>query len=292
MINCKFIKTLVVGAALTCLFSVSALATSDGAGNVNANNVNLRSDTGTNSSIIKTVAKDSQLVVLSRENNEWYKVWTGGSEGYMSAGYINYSETLDASFGKGTINGSNVRMRAGAGTDTNILGKYNTGDVMNVSGVSGNWYKVSVSGANGFVHSDYLTLENQTATSTQTATGNAIVDSASKYMGVPYVWAGTSPKGFDCSGFVFYVFQENGYKTNRTAAALYKDGSAVDRSQLQAGDIICFYNGGYSYIGHVGIYIGNNQFIHASSGGGKVVIDSLSTAYYNNHYYGARRIAG
>ena len=103
--------------------------------------------------------------------------------------------------------------------------------------------------------------------------------------------AGSNGKGSVCA-YLAGILQENGYKTNRTAASLFNNGTYVERSSLQPGDIICFYNGGYSYIGHVGIYIGNNQFIHASSSCSKVVIDSLSTAYYNNHYYGARRIAG
>ena len=73
-------------------------------------------------------------------------------------------------------------------------------------------------------------------------------------------------------------------------ASLFSDGAYVDRSLLQPGDVICFYSGSYGYIGHCGIYIGDGQFIHASSSAGQVVIDSLSEGYYNSHYYGARRI--
>lgn len=291
----KYIKSFAIGAVMTCLLTVSAFATSDGGGTVNANSVNLRASAGTGSAIVKTVAKGSPVVVLNRESNEWYKIWVDGAEGYMSTDYIEYKEWIDASFGEGTINGSTVRLRASASTDGAILGYYDSGTVMKVIGVSTEWYMVEYYGTIGYVHSDYMTLKNQSATapvSTSASTGGqAVVDTAMKYMGVPYVWAGTSPNGFDCSGLVYYCFKENGYSTNRTAASLYNNGIAVDRSQLQVGDIICFYNGGYSYIGHVGIYIGNNQFIHASSSNGKVVIDSLSTNYYNNHYYGARRIA-
>jgi len=287
------IKTLVLGLMLSCLFTVSAFAANEGAGTVNASSVNLRTEATTKSAVIASVAKDTPVVVIDRSNSDWYKVWVNGSQGYMSSGYISFAESMDASFGKGTIQGSTVRMRAGAGTDSKTMGYYNTGTQMDVTGVQGNWYKVSYNGSTGYVHSDYMALSNQKLSAPAASySGNPIVDTAYKYMGVRYVWAGTSPKGFDCSGFVYYVFQENGIKTNRTAASLYKNGSYVERRDLQPGDIICFYNGGYSYIGHVGIYIGNNEFIHASSAGGKVEIDSLESNYYNNHYYGARRITG
>ena len=289
----NFFRSLVVGAVFACLFTVSAFAANEGAGTVTANNVNLRSGAGTSSAVIASVAKDAPVVVISRADSSWYKIWTGGSEGYMSADYISFAESMDTSFGKGVIRGSSVRLRSAPSTDSSILGSFNTGAAMDIIGVSGAWYKVNSGGTVGYVHSDYMALANQTLPTPVASTpGDQIVTTAKKYMGVPYVWAGTSPKGFDCSGFVYYVFQENGYKTNRTAASLFNNGTYVERSSLQPGDIICFYNGGYSYIGHVGIYIGNNQFIHASSSSSKVVIDSLSTAYYNNHYYGARRIAG
>ena len=287
------IRTLVLGALLSCLLTVSAFAANEGAGTVNASSVNLRSGIGTSSPVIASVAKDTPVVVISRADSSWYQVWTAGSQGYMSASYIDFTETMNAAFGKGSIRGSSVRLRSAPSTESNVLGSFDTGAVMDIIGVSGAWYQVNYNGTVGYVHSDYLALANQALSVAAASTpGDQIVSTARQYLGVPYVWAGTSPKGFDCSGFVYYVFQQNGYKTNRTAASLFSNGTYVERSALQPGDIICFYNGGYGYIGHVGIYIGGNQFIHASSSSGKVVIDSLSTAYYNNHYYGARRIAG
>jgi cell wall-associated NlpC family hydrolase len=92
-----------------------------------------------------------------------------------------------------------------------------------------------------------------------------------KYLGTGYVWAGTSPNGFDCSGFVYYVYKECGYSINRTAATIYENGVSVEKLDLQVGDVICFSTT-YSWgIGHVGIYIGNNEFIHSSSAHGGVV---------------------
>lgn len=119
---------------------------------------------------------------------------------------------------------------------------------------------------------------------------SSIVSVAQNYLGVPYVWGGTSPSGFDCSGFTQYVFRQCGYSINRTAAAQYSNGSYVSYDSLQSGDLVFFANT-YSASGitHVGIYIGGGQFIHAANGG--VKISSLSESYYSSRYYGARRIA-
>lgn len=122
------------------------------------------------------------------------------------------------------------------------------------------------------------------------ASSSDIVSVAKQYLGVPYVWGGTSPSGFDCSGFTQYVFKKCGYSLSRVASSQYGNGTAVSYSNLQAGDLV-FFSGTYSASGitHVGIYIGGGQFIHAASGG--VKITSLSTSYYSSRYYGACRVA-
>jgi len=288
-------RRLLAAALLGCCLNLPAIA-AEGGGTVNAADVNLRTAAGTDSAIVTTVAKSTPVVVLDRQNKNWYRVLATGKEGYMSADYIDYAEKLEAAFGRGTVSGDTVRFRSGPGTSAAVLGFCSAGAELDVLGVEGAWYKVSRQGAVGYVHSDYVVLPGQSLATAVAATvpqsaGSTIVATASQYMGVPYVWAGTSPKGFDCSGFVYYVFKENGYATNRTAASLFNNGTYVERSQLQPGDVICFYSGGYGSIGHVGIYIGENQFIHASSSQGRVTIDSLATGYYNSHYYGARRIA-
>ncbi|MCD8322435.1 MAG: NlpC/P60 family protein [Oscillospiraceae bacterium] len=89
---------------------------------------------------------------------------------------------------------------------------------------------------------------------------------------------------------MYYVYKQCGYSITRTASSQNSDGTYVSRDNLQPGDIIVFYNSAMTAIGHVGIYIGDGQFIHASSGSGKVVISDLSSTYYNSHYYSARRI--
>jgi len=116
---------------------------------------------------------------------------------------------------------------------------------------------------------------------------NTIVKTAFKFMGVPYVFGGSTPNGFDCSGFVQYVFRLNGIKVPRMAHHQYYAGTPIKKSQIRPGDLVFFetYTAGIS---HVGIYIGNSRFIHASSRGA-VRINSLKERYYTNRYRGAAR---
>jgi cell wall-associated NlpC family hydrolase len=111
-----------------------------------------------------------------------------------------------------------------------------------------------------------------------------VVGIAMRYLGVPYVWGGSSPGGFDCSGLVVYVFGQIGISLPHSTYSLWNVGSAVSRDQLQAGDLVFF-----SGLGHMGIYIGGGQFIHAPHTGDVVKISSLS-GYYSSNYMGARRV--
>jgi len=116
------------------------------------------------------------------------------------------------------------------------------------------------------------------------AVGGSVVSIAERYLGVPYVWGGASPSGFDCSGLVMYVYAQVGVSLPHNAAAQYGYGTPVSMSQLQPGDLVFFYS-----LGHVGIYIGGGQFIHAPHTGDVVKISPLS-GYYASVFTGARRI--
>ena len=115
-----------------------------------------------------------------------------------------------------------------------------------------------------------------------------IISSAMDYMGVPYVFGGTTPYGFDCSGYVQYVFANAGVSLPRTADVQYEEGTPISIAELVPGDLVFFTT--YTYgASHVGIYVGDSNFIHASSSRG-VTISSLNESYYSTHYIGARRI--
>lgn len=118
---------------------------------------------------------------------------------------------------------------------------------------------------------------------------SSIIASAKKQIGVPYVYGGTTPKGFDCSGFLQYVFAQNGFKIPRLADDQYALGKkTTSRSQLEQGDLVFFATEGKD-VSHCGIYLGNNQFIHASSSKG-IRIDSLDDVYWKPRYFGGKHI--
>ncbi|SIT69254.1 C40 family peptidase [Edaphobacillus lindanitolerans] len=120
----------------------------------------------------------------------------------------------------------------------------------------------------------------QTSAPSSTASTSNIVSIAKKYQGVPYKWGGTTPSGFDCSGFIYYVLKEAGLSNSRATAAGYYDRSFSVKSP-QAGDFVFFRGtyGGANNVSHMGIYLGNNQFIHASSSQG-ITISNVNDSYW------------
>jgi peptidoglycan DL-endopeptidase CwlO len=114
--------------------------------------------------------------------------------------------------------------------------------------------------------------------------GRRAVTIGLRYLGVPYRWGGASPAGFDCSGFVMYVYGRVGMALPHNGAMLWGKGRTVRRSELEPGDIV-FFNG----LGHVGIFIGRGRFVHSPHAGDVVKISQLSESWYRTSYVGARR---
>ena len=152
------------------------------------------------------------------------------------------------------------------------------------------WYSVTCQyGTEGYIRSDLLVLTDNPSSSN----GSSIVDIAMQHLGTRYVYGGSSAGGFDCSGFVTYVCKHFGYSVNRTASAQMDNGTAVSKSQLQPGDLVMFKKSGTGSkrASHVGIYIGNNQFAHASTPTVGVIVSDMDSAYYGTGFVGARRLA-
>lgn len=349
-------KKKIIGFCLSAMLAAAALSTSAEAANLGGATVNtglrLRSGAGTNYETMAVANQNDKVIVKEAAANGWYQVIYNGTEGYMSGKYLTRSEVVNANFGTGTIKGTAVRLRADASTSSKVLGSFNTGVKMTVTGVSGPWYKVNYNGTTGYVYSDYLVIERQAATQTGTIKGTevrfrasastsskilgsfntgtkltvlgtegdwyqvryngtvgyvhskyvvigdsstgvsaaALINTAKSYLGVPYVYGGSTPSGFDCSGLVQYVFNQHGITLHRVASQQYSyDGVAVSKSNLQPGDLL-FFSSSDKSVGHVGLYIGDNQMIHASSGSGKVIISNITSNYYVNNYVGAKRV--
>ena len=119
--------------------------------------------------------------------------------------------------------------------------------------------------------------------------GAQIVQMAQQYMGTPYAWGGSSPGGFDCSGFIYYIYSQFGISLPRMSDGQFEVGRAISGDNLLPGDLVFFttYEPGSS---HVGIYLGGGLFIHASSAAGEVTITPLGKSYYQERYLGARRV--
>jgi cell wall-associated NlpC family hydrolase len=123
------------------------------------------------------------------------------------------------------------------------------------------------------------------------ASGEAIVNYAQKFKGTPYELGGESPRGFDCSGFTWYVFNhEAGMDIGRTEDEQWKQGNSVSRDAWQPGDLVFFENTFERGLSHVGIYMNGENFIHAENDDTGVVVSSMSSDYYKSHYAGARRL--
>lgn len=137
------------------------------------------------------------------------------------------------------------------------------------------------------VFAAFMIFASPVTNEAEAATYNELTTTASQYIGTPYVYGGTTTRGFDCSGFTQRVFSDLGIKLNRTSSAQYSQGTAV--TNLLPGDLVFFNTSGRG-VSHVGIYIGNNQFIHSSTSKG-VIISGLGENYWSKRYVGAKRIA-
>ena len=200
------------------------------------------------------------------------------------------------------VTASKLNVRAYPSTDEHgtILGKLSYGATVTVTGKSSSWYRIKYND-NGVTCDAYVSREYVDTTPTGNGSGSTggtssgsgtatdIANFAMSFVGYSYVWGGMSPStGFDCSGLMYYVLTQYGYSMKRVANDQMTQGTAISRDNLQVGDLVFFGYG--SYANHVGMYIGNGNFVHASTPSTGVRVNSLNETYYNTRYIGARRI--
>ena len=235
-----------------------------GYGKVTGDRVNLRAGASTSSKVVTTASKGDKAYIIGL-NKGWYKVIYGSNICYIRSDYLELTE-----YPYENQKSPNTPKFFRLGKSTGVA--------------------PSASALNGSTSSG-STSSGSTGSTATTVDGQAIVNKAKQYLGTPYVYGGASPSGFDCSGFVYYVLKSLGYSPYRTPTDQYTQGTYVSKANLQPGDIVFFHGTYTSGISHVGIYVGDGQFIHSPNSRSVVSYADLTTGYWANHYYGARRMS-
>lgn len=194
----------------------------------------------------------------------------------------------ESSFQPGLIKGNGVNFRAEPDLDSRVISVLNQGSQVTIMEETEGWCKAQLAdGRTGWIHRRFVTLLPLNSVNSR----KELIEYAKRFLGTPYVYGGDSIRGFDCSGFTKYVFSKFGFKLPHRAKQQTKDGVVISsKAELLPGDLVFFKTKGSGSVNHVGIYLGENQFIHAASGHGAVRISSLDSGYYLNYYVGARRL--
>ncbi|QUW21233.1 C40 family peptidase [Sporosarcina sp. Marseille-Q4063] len=283
-------------------------------------NTNVRTDAGTKNKIIITAKKGSTATATHQKTvgkETWYNVNVSGKSGWVLSTLLTPATVAKApakapaktaapkapakvvtNLGAFTTK-YNSNIRSNAGTTNKILTTAKKGtnvtatDQKKVGKTT--WYKVSANGKTGWVSADLLAKATTTATAkaapaktitkvSNTTFSSNLVANAMKLRGVPYRYGGSSTSGFDCSGYVQYVYKQSGKSIPRDTLGQYAATKKV--SNPQPGDLVFFAGTYRAGISHVGIYIGNNQFIQ--SGGKNVHVRSMSDPYWSKYFHSYR----
>ena len=257
---------------------------------ITGDSVNMRAEPNTKAKVVAKVGKGARFVRLGEEG-KFYRIIspTKGIEGWVSK---DYCKVVQAELPRYKVAASEVNFRKTPNVDADIIAQLGTGVEVKSLGRDEKWSLVVHDGKQGWIYSEYLVPVQQYHAEAPRGIGEKLVSRGMDLRGVRYSWGGESPSGFDCSGFVYYLLHDQfGMKNlpRRASEQYYQMGAAVDKEDLRPGDLVFFttYKKGPS---HVGVYIGDGNFVHASSAGGKVQVNSLSESYYKRRLIGARRI--
>jgi len=235
-------------------------------GYVSTDGLRVRKGPSTDTDEINSLSKNDKVEIIG-QTGKWYKIKIKGEIGYVSAKYISDTKVAETT------------SRSGSTLKNETIPQAEETP------------KVEENPVPEPIPEPEITQPEPSAPESAGTTGAAIVEYAKQYLGYKYVSGGTSPsKGFDCSGFTQYVYKHFGISINRSSGAQIKNGVAVEKSELQPGDLVIFNNDANTKIGHVGIYVGDGNFIHASNPSDGVKITTLTSGYYHKRYVGARRV--
>lgn len=279
--------------------------------------VNVRRGPSQNEEIVFQLTHGQQVKVLD-VSGHWCKIKASDRSGWIAGWVIDFSppgeEFMAPESGQevevkvGWVARPVVNLRSGPGLNYPEIAELTLSTQVIIIGQRGQWYKVALdNGKTGWAASWLIdtraqrlarkaklgggaSLSKAAGSSGGSELGRAIVQTARRYLGYPYVRGAEGPRAFDCSGLVQYVLGRHGLQVGRTCPGQFRQGRPVSRSQLQPGDIVFFKNTYRRGISHVGIYLDGDQFIHAPHSGDSVKITSLNSSYYAPRYVGARRM--
>lgn len=223
-----------------------------------------------------------------------------GNTEVVNADNINSNTKIEMKTTVGTVKPCDyLNIRKGPSSSNSVVGKTYSNETVTILETNSNgWHKIQTkSGVVGWASGAYISVngagqtnQNSQVSTTTDAKISKLVEFSKKQLGKPYVWGASGPNGFDCSGFTYYVFKNGaGITLPRTSKSQATAGTKVDRKDLRAGDLV-FFATGSGGISHVGMYIGNGNFIHSTQPGDTVKIHSINSSYYSRTFVTARRV--
>jgi len=263
---------------------------------INNSGVKVMAEANTDSEVLGFLNR-GEKIVANGFAEEWIRVVYRGKDAYIEAHYAAGAYLEDLPYFSEDIHAvvytdSSLNVRQSPSTDANVLSTLHNGSILDVLSDDGEWVLVETNtGIMGFVRSEFVQIvAGPKPGPPVSAKGQEIVSYAKQFLGSPYASGGTSPtRGFDCSGFVYTVYRNFNITLNRSSRGMASNGIEVSRAHLTAGDLVLFTNGGKN-IGHVGIYIGDGQYIHSSTYGVGVIISDLNSRNSSRSFVTARRI--
>ncbi|HDR4948390.1 peptidase P60 [Bacillus thuringiensis] len=275
---------------------------------VNVSSLNVRTGPSTSHTVLGSVNKGKTVQVVG-EVQDWFKINFNGGTGYVSKDFVtkggsavsnetqqpttNNNTTTVQTGGSYVVNTGALKVRTGPATYNAVIGGVTNGKVLNVTGAENGWYKINHNGRTGYVSADFVKfvkggVNNVTNNVQKPTTGgdtSSIVGFARSLDHSKYVFGGETPDGFDCSGFIHYVLNQTGHKGARQTVAGYWS-SKTKTSNPQPGDLVYFSNTYKKGLSHMGIYLGNGQFISAENDQVGVRISSINNSYWAKHLTG------
>lgn len=263
---------------------------------ITGDDVNLREKPSQGSKVIMKLGKGMKFVKKGWQDN--FVLVASPEKGYTGWVHQRYTQVVKSEPPPSYyISGHSVNFRKDPSITSDIHTQLELGTKVAVLGREEKWTLVKIGSRTGFVYSEFVTPEKDWEKSggIRGATrnlGNDLISRALALRGTPYKWSGESIKGFDCSGFIYYLIQTETGRNDlpRSSADMFVSlGVAIDIEDIQPGDLVFFttYKKGPS---HVGLYLGDGDFVHASSAQGQVTISNMSEGYYKERFLGARRV--